>query len=200
MAERSPIYSAKYKNQKIGYVEGGVAFDLSGNMRCNYNPNSGHLLEFESGRIVGHVSLAGYFVGSSWAVNELFPMLHANLAPTMATREPANSDPVDTPLSSDAERALEMIQLTLARKSVETDHGAGWFATAEELHPQAETNTTRIPSLNETTPTEPVRPMLSSYPKRPAKRDTADDVATGMREHLAELRKRRPRVVLKYRR
>ena len=45
MVERSPIYSAKHRSLKIGYIEGAEAFDLSGNKRCNYNPKTGNLLE-----------------------------------------------------------------------------------------------------------------------------------------------------------
>ena len=82
MAERSPIFSAKTDNQKIGYVEGNDAFDLLGNRRCNYSLNTGNLLELDSGKIVGHVSLAGYFVGASWIANELFPQSDANAALT----------------------------------------------------------------------------------------------------------------------
>ena len=40
MAERSPIFSAKIDNQKIGYIGGTEAFDLLGNKRCNYNPST----------------------------------------------------------------------------------------------------------------------------------------------------------------
>jgi hypothetical protein len=63
MAERSPIFSGKIDNQKIGYVEDSAAFNLLGNKRCNYSPNTGNLLDLESGKVIGYVSLAGYFVG-----------------------------------------------------------------------------------------------------------------------------------------
>ena len=67
-----------------------------------------------------------------------------NTAPTTSP-EPAAADPTETPLSRDAERALEMVRKTLAMKSVNTKH------------------------------------------------QTANDVATRMREHLAGARKQRPR-------
>jgi hypothetical protein len=73
MVERSPILSAKNDNQEIGYVEGVAAYDLLGNKRCNYNPSTGNLLELDSGRTIGHVSLAGHFLGLSWIADELFP-------------------------------------------------------------------------------------------------------------------------------
>ena len=73
MAEGRPILSGKNDHQKIGYIEGTDAFDSLGNKRCKYNPSTGNLLELDSGRTIGHVSLAGYFVGSSWIAEELFP-------------------------------------------------------------------------------------------------------------------------------
>src|SRR5262249_36906907 len=44
-----------------------------GHKRCNYNPNTGNLHDLDSGRIVGHLSLAGRFVGLSYVADELFP-------------------------------------------------------------------------------------------------------------------------------
>ena len=75
MAEGSLILIGKIDHQKIGYIEGTEAFDSFGNKRCKYNPSTGNLLELDTGRTIGHVSLAGYFVGSSWIAEELFPHL-----------------------------------------------------------------------------------------------------------------------------
>jgi hypothetical protein len=72
MAKRNPILNAWAENQVIGYIEGTEAFDLMGNKRCNYTPSTGNLVEPDSRRIIGHVSLAGYFVGESWIADELF--------------------------------------------------------------------------------------------------------------------------------
>ena len=72
MAERSPIFSPKEDGHQIGYVEGDGAFDLSGKQRCNYSENTGNLRDSKSGKIVGHVSLEGKFVGLSSASDELF--------------------------------------------------------------------------------------------------------------------------------
>lgn len=147
MAERSPIFSKKSGSQKIGYIEDGEAFDLLGNKRCNYCPSTGNLLELDSGRTIGHVSLAGHFVGASWIADELFPPPNdgTNPAPTTSHDEPAESHATEATLSRDAERALEMVRTTLAMKPVNTKH------------------------------------------------QTANDVAARMREHLAGLRKQRPR-------
>jgi hypothetical protein len=36
MSARSPIFSKKKINQRIGYIEDSEAFDLLGNRRCNW--------------------------------------------------------------------------------------------------------------------------------------------------------------------
>jgi hypothetical protein len=93
MTQPSPIFSAKTDDQKkIGYIEASEAFDLLGNKRCNYNPNTGNLLELNSGSIVGHVSLTRYFVGVSWIADELFPQPDANAALITSPNEPTAPD------------------------------------------------------------------------------------------------------------
>jgi hypothetical protein len=72
MAERRPVFSTKDHRAQIGYVEADEAFDLSGRLRCTYNAATGNLHDTNTGKIVGHVSLAGNFVGSSWMAHELF--------------------------------------------------------------------------------------------------------------------------------
>jgi hypothetical protein len=143
MAKRNPILNARAENQVIGYIEGTEAFDLMGNKRCNYTPSTGNLVEPDSRRIIGHVSLGGYFVGESWIADELFagrvaknaPIpLHAqsdaaaSQVPTSSLREPTTDraeslattkEVTETPLSIDAQRALEMIRVTLGTKSID---------------------------------------------------------------------------------
>jgi hypothetical protein len=70
MGERNPIFG-KGRTQ-IGYVEGGEAFDLSGRKRCNYSKETGNLFD-DSRQTVGHVSLAGKFVGVASVADKLFP-------------------------------------------------------------------------------------------------------------------------------
>jgi hypothetical protein len=70
MLERIPIINAK--GLQLGYIEGNVAFDLSGKERCRYDGSSGNLCDLKSGNIVGYVSLVGTFVGASWVSDELF--------------------------------------------------------------------------------------------------------------------------------
>ena len=70
MGERNPIFGKD--STQIGYVEGGEAFDLSGRKRCNYSKETGNLFD-DSRKTVGHVSLAGKFVGVSSIADELFP-------------------------------------------------------------------------------------------------------------------------------
>jgi hypothetical protein len=72
MAERRPIFDPKGARPQIGYVEANEAFDLSGRIRSKYDAETGNLHDSNSGRIVGHVSLDGNFVGASWLAEELF--------------------------------------------------------------------------------------------------------------------------------
>lgn len=72
MAERKPIFLNKRTLPQIGYIEDNEAFDLSGSRRCIYHAESGNLCDFDTGKIVGHVSLQGFFLGASWIADELF--------------------------------------------------------------------------------------------------------------------------------
>src|ERR1700689_5299569 len=72
MAERSPILSAKNDGRQIGYIEGNEVFDLLGRRRASSNGRTGNLCALDSGKIIGHVSLQGKFVGVSWIADELF--------------------------------------------------------------------------------------------------------------------------------
>jgi hypothetical protein len=139
MAERKPILNARAENQVIGHIEGTEVFDLADNKRCNYNPSTGNLVEPDSGRIIGHVSLAGYFVGESWIADQLFagrvekntPISLGAQSDAAVSQVPINSlqepttdreeslattrprDATEPPLSIDAQRALELIRVTL---------------------------------------------------------------------------------------
>ena len=146
MPERIPIFSKGRDNQKIGYIEDSEAFDLLGKKRSYCSPKNRQSSRIDSGRTIGHVSLTCHFVGASRIADELFPQPHANTALPTSPEEPASTDPTETPLSSDAEPALETVRITLAMKLANT------------------------------------------------KQQTANDVAKRMREHLAGLRKLRPRV------
>jgi hypothetical protein len=109
MAEGRPILSGKSDHQKIGYIEGTDAFDSLGNKRCKYNPSTGNLLELDSGRTIGHVSLAGYFVGSSWIAEELFPLAQ-NLA-TTSPAKPGAGDFAALVIPPDAPMTVEPVAL-----------------------------------------------------------------------------------------
>jgi hypothetical protein len=122
MAARSPIFGRKHDSQKIGYIEGTEAFDLLGKKRCNYSPKTGNLLEVDSGRTIGHVSLAGHFVGASWIADELFPQRDAETARPTSPEGPVATERIEAPLSRDAERALEMVRTTLAMNLANTEH------------------------------------------------------------------------------
>ena len=159
MTERNPIFKAKTDNQIIAYIEDTEVFDLMGNKRCNYNPITGNLVELSGRRIIGHVSLTGYFIGLSSIADELLsgraecqatvvlpnqsnaataeqpsasPSSNDlideqaavdNVAVSLTTIKPNEADAVtETALSSDAERALEMIRITLATRSFDLKH------------------------------------------------------------------------------
>ena len=70
MAERRLIFNAK--GFQLGYIEGNAVFDLSGRRRCSYTGATGNLGDFDSGKILGHISLDGTFVGASWLSEDLF--------------------------------------------------------------------------------------------------------------------------------
>jgi hypothetical protein len=211
MVERSPIYSAKHRSLKIGYLEEGKAFDLSGNERCDYNPKTGNLLEFDSGKVIGHVSLASFFVGSSWIADELFRQLDTNASPSTPASKIAAGGLTETLLSDDAERTFDSVWTVRAEKSPETAHQtSGVFLNGAESFPRPDARTAPTTSFDKASAAEPREIRLSGdaecSPKTVGvklaiksvepRRQTAHDVATRMREHLAQLRKPRPRARL----
>jgi hypothetical protein len=70
MVERTLIFNTK--GLQLGYIEGNAAFDLSGTQRCSYTGATGNLSDLNNGKVVGHVSLDGTFVGASWVSEDLF--------------------------------------------------------------------------------------------------------------------------------
>jgi hypothetical protein len=161
MVERSPIYSTKHRSLKIGYIEGGKAFDLSGNKRCNYNPKTGNLLEFDSGKIIGHVSLASFFVGSSWIADELFLQFDTNASPSTPASKITAGGLTETLLSGDAERAFESVWTVPAEKLPETEpQTSGVFLNGAESFLRADAKTAPITSFNKPSAAEPkeIRP------------------------------------------
>jgi hypothetical protein len=127
---RRPIFNA-LKVGQIGYLEGTGAFDLSGKLCCSFSEGTGNLRDLETGTVVGHVSLDGFFVGSSWVRDRLFPELPGEIssiapaakagAPEITPGQGANATDVadsSSPSADDpaVELALEMIQLTLQER------------------------------------------------------------------------------------
>ena len=72
MAERRPVYSAQATRQQIGYIEDDEAFDLFDRPCAIYDGDTGLLRDPKHNVVVGYVSLADIFVGSSWMAQELF--------------------------------------------------------------------------------------------------------------------------------
>jgi hypothetical protein len=63
---------AQAVGQQIGYIEDDEAFDLFDRPCAIYNSNTGLLRNPKNNAVVGYVSLADIFVGSSWMAQELF--------------------------------------------------------------------------------------------------------------------------------
>ena len=72
MAERRPIYRAQTAGQQIGYIEDDEAFDLFDRPCAIYDRNTSLLRHPKHNAVVGYVSLADIFVGSSSMARELF--------------------------------------------------------------------------------------------------------------------------------
>jgi hypothetical protein len=223
MAERSPIFRAKTDNQKIGYVEGAEAFHLSGNKRCNYNRNTGNLLELENGRTIGHVSLAGHFVGVSWIADELFPQPDA-ITPSQTPPDEATSNPAEPSFQSaiaqepGAPDEPALADLALQSQPTSLDEPSAGDAAALLMtsldEPVANDSVTLPASSDGMSKGEALEAPLSGDAERALEmirttlamkfsdtnNQTATDVATQMRQHIARSRKKAPRarVTIRY--
>ena len=91
MAERRPIYSAQTAGQQIGYIEDDEAFDLFDRPCAIYDSNTGLLRDPKNNAVVGYVSLADIFVGSSWMAQELFSKI-GPVAPQASLEELEDED------------------------------------------------------------------------------------------------------------
>ena len=121
MVERNPIFKAKTDNQIIAYIEDTEVFDLLGNRRCNYNPITGNLVELNGRRIIGHVSLAGYFIGLSSIAHELFSgraeCQAAVLLPNQSNAATSPEQPSASPslnASTDEQAAVDSVAVSSA--------------------------------------------------------------------------------------
>jgi hypothetical protein len=112
-----PLFASKEISKTIGYFDNESAYDLTGALRCHYNEGTGNLSDPATGKIVGHISLEGKFVGTRWLEAELFP------APTTESAQVAGSSNEDTEgdrarsdsSDADIERALKMVRATLGQ-------------------------------------------------------------------------------------
>lgn len=85
MSDRGLIFNAK--GAQIGYIEADRAFDLTGRERCKYARATGNLFELNGENIIGHVSLAGTFVGLTWISDELFGKPSNEVHPGIVVRK-----------------------------------------------------------------------------------------------------------------
>jgi hypothetical protein len=117
LTTRRPIFATKGIDRTIGYLDGGSAYDLSDRLRCYYNEETGNLSDPATGKLVGHVSLEGRFIGLSWLAAELFPPPTVNAAPNANSSDQAAATEAERSDSSDADiaRAIRMIQTTLGQ-------------------------------------------------------------------------------------
>jgi hypothetical protein len=170
MAEHSPIFSAKIDRKKIGYIKDGEAFDLLGCKRCNYNPNTGNLVELDSGRTVGHVSLAGYFVGSSWIADELFPQFVAKNSPTTSPDKPSTADPTGLVTTSpDKVVTVECIAVVISpHEAVTTDAIASATSLDEAVTTDPIASATSFDEANAADSTAPITPFDEPTAAAPA--------------------------------
>ncbi len=124
--ERRTILNSR-TGQRIGYVEGVGAFDLSGKLRCRYDESSGNLRDPNTEKVVGHISFAGNFVGSSWVRDELFPenvVATAELSPPETYAEPNRNEPqanITETRQDTYEQALESFAAMLKAKLSKTE-------------------------------------------------------------------------------
>jgi hypothetical protein len=123
---RRPILHSR-TGQRIGHVEGVGAFDLSGKLRCRYDENSGNLRDPNTGKVVGYISFAGNFVGSSWVRDELFPaniVAAAEVSPPETCAQPNKNEPqanITETRSDTYEQALESFATMLKAKLSKTE-------------------------------------------------------------------------------
>ena len=117
MTERRPIFASRDTSQTIGYFDSEGAYDLSGRLRCRYSEVTGNLSDPETGKIVGHLSLEGKFVGLSWLAAELFPSPTVDLVQVASSSDRGAEADKEHSDSSDAdiERALEMVRAALGK-------------------------------------------------------------------------------------
>jgi hypothetical protein len=121
---KRPIFRIGRPNERIGYIDGGNAYDLAGRLRCNYSEASGNLFStLDTGKIIGHVSLEGYFVGPSWIADELFRASAEEPVPLLTSPEASTGEQSGEPetepsgsVDADVERALENLRMVLGTK------------------------------------------------------------------------------------
>ncbi len=123
MSTRRPIFSTRRSNEKIGYIDGENAYDLAGNICCRYSEASGNLTATGTGKVIGHISLEGFFVGLSWIADELFPamaevpkpLVTLPVASTAAQPNRPETEHLNS-TNADVERALENLRMLLRTK------------------------------------------------------------------------------------
>ena len=123
MAERRPIYCVQTAGQQIGYIEGDEAFDLFDRPCAIYDSNTGLLRNPKNNAVVGYVSLADIFVGSSWMAQELFSKI-GPVTPQASLKEQGNEDCDAAVCGTEDGNAENVDEVRLIPRAPASDHAA----------------------------------------------------------------------------
>jgi hypothetical protein len=94
-----------------------------GNRRCKYNRYTGNLFDTTNGKVIGHVSLEGKFVGASWIADKLFPKFD---------NAPAELRGIDEAPSQVLSKPSEVTTLTESPEEPSTPHPTEVLDSPEE--------------------------------------------------------------------
>ena len=151
MAERRPIYSAQAAGQQIGYIEDDEAFDLFDSACAVYESNTGLLRDPKNNAVVGYVSLADIFVGSSWMAQELFSKT-GPIAPR-ASLEELEDGHSDAPVCGAEDCDAENVDGVRIIAQVQSHHAAktGLFVASTPVHSETASVEKHAPNATDIT-------------------------------------------------
>jgi hypothetical protein len=158
MVERSLIFNAK--GLQLGFIEGNLAFDLGGRQRCSYAEATGNLCDLNTGKVVGHVSLDGTFVGASWVSDDLFGKASGEAQANQAVRE--------TRASHDARKASVPRPVNATTQTAATPQPDTQVAPGHTIYPDySETGLNPSNRIADDMHAPPSAPHLQPTPEAP---------------------------------
>jgi hypothetical protein len=153
-ARRNPIFSAKKVGQRIGYIEGNLAFDLLGRRRAAYDCETGLLRDPVAEVTLGYITLKGIFVGSSSLAEELFPKAEDGVL---------GKDKADiADRSADATSETDATAKLIEQNCSESSRARGCVATPAAVRAR----------INPSAPSDPATPQQASPQKPNVANDT----------------------------